>query len=431
MTSQASTAEAVQDSSNARRLGLCSLVVCAVAFAAPEAGTSPPDSSWRELAPKLYIQDETHADVDYIKSEVTFVSYVRDRTEADVQLTITRQSTGDGGWEYCLTFLGLGDYRDIGSLLKHTTAPDATDDETRQALVEAIRRGLVPYVSRTRLRDYLSVEFEPPTRAVVVADPWRNWVFSFSLYGWADADESYAYAFGNAYPQVNRVTETEKVELGGGASATFRRFVLDTTVVTALTRSYYANLIYSRKLSEHFAAGAKLKYNNSDYNNIRLGLTCGPNLEYDIVPYTEYVRHKVFVQLLPVVRHWRYFDTTLYNLMGETRFQNEVVLGAKLTRPWGTVEASASGSHYLHDFTKNRLSLYGSLSLRVVAGLSVSLSGGYDFIHDQLSLRKAGASEEERLLRLRELATGWSGWAALSLTYTFGSVYSNIVNPIF
>jgi len=57
--------------------------------------------------------------------------------------------------------------------------------------------------------------------------------------------------------------------------------------------------------------------------------------------------------------------------------------------------------------------------------------GGYSFIRDQLSLRKEGASEQERLLRLREIETGYSYWISFGLTYTFGSIYSNIVNPIF
>jgi len=75
--------------------------------------------------------------------------------------------------------------------------------------------------------------------------------------------------------------------------------------------------------------------------------------------------------------------------------------------------------------------LTNSISLRVISGLSVSISGGYSFIHDQLSLRKEGATEEERLLRLREMATEYSFWTSFSITYTFGSIYSNIVNPIF
>jgi hypothetical protein len=207
--------------------------------------------------------------------------------------------------------------------------------------------------------------------------------------------------------------------------------VLDTTVVTARSRSYYANASYGRKLSNHSSLGGRFLYNTSDYSNLRYSFAIGPKLEYDIVPYSEYVRHKVYVQFVPVMAYGNYFDTTMYNKLSEYAVQNEVVLGATLTRSWGTVEFSADGSHYLHDISKNRLSLYGSVSFRVIAGLSVSLSGGYNFIHDQLTLRKAGATEEERLLRLREMATGYSYWTSVSVTYTFGSAFTNIVNPIF
>lgn len=389
-------------------------------------------SSWRNLAPRLYIQDETSADIDYIKTEITFVNYVRDRTEADIQLTITRQTTGEGGQEYCLTFQGLGSFRDISSVLKHTTGPAATDDDIRAALVASIRRGLVPFVARTPLRDHLNIEFTPPTAPAAVTDPWHNWVFAVSLDGWGNGDQGYSYLYYSLYPQVKRVTELQELELEGGVTANHRRFVIDTTTsVTALVRSYYANGSWGHKLSEHLSLGARAEYLTSDYYNVRYVIAGGPKLEYDIVPYSEYVRHKVYFQLAPAVSHSRYFDTTLFNLLGETRVKNKAVLGARLTRNWGTVELSAEGSHYLHDLAKNRLSFYSSVSLRVIAGLSVTVSGGYDFIHDQLSLRKGSASEEERLLRLRELATGHSYWGAVGISYTFGSAYSNIVNPIF
>jgi len=256
-------------------------------------------------------------------------------------------------------------------------------------------------------------------------------VFSVSLYGWMDGDQGYSYIYYNAYPCIKRVTETEKLVLAGGVSSTHRRFVLDTTVVTALSRSYYADAAYGHKLSNHVSLGGHFSYNTSDYSNLRYSFALGPKLEYDIVPYSEYVRHKVYIQLIPTGQYGNYFDTTLYDKLSEYAVQNEVVMGATLTRSWGTVELSADGSHYLHDISKNRLSLYGSVSLRVIAGLSVSLSGGYNFIHDQLALRKAGASEEERLLRLREMATGYSYWTSVEVTYTFGSAFSNIVNPIF
>lgn len=392
---------------------------------------TPADTNWRNLAPKLYIQDETWADIDYIKSEITFVNYVRDRTEADVHLTITNQTTAGGGKEYSLGFKGCGEFRDINFTLKKTTAPDATDDQVRQALVATIKQGLAPSIARTRLADRLTVRFEPPTAQTQVSDPWHNWVFATSLYGYAEGVLSYTYWCFDVCPEIRRTTEDAKLSLTGDWSKNERRYVMDSSVITARSRGYSASIFYAHRLSGHFSVGAWGEYETKDYSNIRLGLSAAPKLEFNFVPYSEYVRHKVYLQYAPIAAYRSYFDTTLYDRMSETRFQNELVLGAKLTRSWGSVNVAATGTHYLHDFSKNRLSFEGKVEFQVLAGLSLSLMGGYDFIHDQLSLRKEGASEEERLLRLREMATGYSGWASVSLTYTFGSIYSNIVNPIF
>jgi hypothetical protein len=52
-------------------------------------------------------------------------------------------------------------------------------------------------------------------------------------------------------------------------------------------------------------------------------------------------------------------------------------------------------------------------------------------IHDQLFLPKAGASEQEVLLRRRQLATSYSYFTFFGISYTFGSKFANIVNPRF
>jgi hypothetical protein len=52
-------------------------------------------------------------------------------------------------------------------------------------------------------------------------------------------------------------------------------------------------------------------------------------------------------------------------------------------------------------------------------------------IRDQLSLPARGATPEEVLLRLRRLRSGYEYRFQLSLTYTFGSIFSSVVNPRF
>jgi hypothetical protein len=69
--------------------------------------------------------------------------------------------------------------------------------------------------------------------------------------------------------------------------------------------------------------------------------------------------------------------------------------------------------------------------IRIFKGLSLDINGGIAHINDQLSLKKGDISEAERLLQLRELATKYRLEGGIELTYTFGSIYNNIVNPRF
>ena len=96
-----------------------------------------------------------------------------------------------------------------------------------------------------------------------------------------------------------------------------------------------------------------------------------------------------------------------------------------------SVNVSLEASNYLYDFSKNRLEFDGSLHVRIIKGQSLGLHGGVGRYHDQLSLVKGGSSETEVILRLREMTTEYEWDLGIGLTYTFGSIYNNVVNPRF
>ncbi|MEA2104866.1 MAG: hypothetical protein U9P79_09545 [Candidatus Cloacimonadota bacterium] len=52
-------------------------------------------------------------------------------------------------------------------------------------------------------------------------------------------------------------------------------------------------------------------------------------------------------------------------------------------------------------------------------------------VHDQISLPAGDVTPEELLLKQRELETQYTYWGSIGLTYSFGSIYNNIVNPRF
>src|SRR4030042_451783 len=75
----------------------------------------------KKLAVKVYI-DCGSCDLEYIKTEITFVNYVRDRKEADVHVLVTTQATGSGGREYTLSFLGQNGFSDVKDIQKYYSA---------------------------------------------------------------------------------------------------------------------------------------------------------------------------------------------------------------------------------------------------------------------------------------------------------------------
>jgi hypothetical protein len=102
-----------------------------------------------------------------------------------------------------------------------------------------------------------------------------------------------------------------------------------------------------------------------------------------------------------------------------------------MKQKWGNISSTLQGFHYFNDLQKNNLMLDTNVSVRIFRGLSFNMFGGISRVRDQISLPKGNASLEDVLLRRKELATGYSYYASIGLSYTFGSIYSNVVNPRF
>jgi hypothetical protein len=91
------------------------------------------------------------------------------------------------------------------------------------------------------------------------------------------------------------------------------------------------------------------------------------------------------------------------------------------------VEAAA----YLDDMTQNRLEFDAEWNLRLFRGMELEIGGNIERIHDQLSIPKRDATDEEILLERRALATDYRFDVRVGFSYTFGSIFSPVVNPRF
>ena len=384
----------------------------------------------KKLAVKVYI-DCGSCDLEYIKTEITFVNYVRDRKEADVHVLITTQTTGSGGREYTLSFLGQNGYSDVKDIQKYYTEKTATDDEVRQGLVKALKLGLLSYVGRTPISSRLAVNYTPAAKTGPFVDKWKSWIFSLSGSGSFSGEKSYSYySFGGSF-SANRVTQAMKLNLSGSWRRSEDTFQYEGTEIRSRRDSASLSGLYVFSLTEHWSAGVSVSAQSSTYSNLDLALSFAPAVEYNVFPYSQSTRRQLRLLYRASLNPTRYREETLYAKMRETLWKESLSASLELREKWGTVSASLSGAHYFHDFKKYNVELFGIVQLNLYKGLSIYVIGSGARIHDQIYLPKGGLTKEEVLLQLKQLQTTYSYFAAFGVSFTFGSIYTNVINPRF
>lgn len=80
---------------------------------------------------------------------------------------------------------------------------------------------------------------------------------------------------------------------------------------------------------------------------------------------------------------------------------------------------------------RTRLSIFANADVRLFKGFSFNMFGDYSRIRDQINLKRGNASVDEVLLRQRQLATGYRYFVGFGISYSFGSIFNNVVNPRF
>ena len=66
-------------------------------------------STLRSQALKVFL-DFNRGDRNFIRTQVQYINYVRDRNQADVHVMVTTRRSGSGGREYTFTFMGQNNY---------------------------------------------------------------------------------------------------------------------------------------------------------------------------------------------------------------------------------------------------------------------------------------------------------------------------------
>lgn len=368
---------------------------------------------------------------DYVRKEIPYVNYVRDIRDAGVYIISTSQRTGSGGYEYTYFLVGQHEFEGMRDTISFVTTPDETTEGYRQKMVRTLKMGLMRYVARTPLAQYMNISFSQPLTETVMGDRWKSWVFKGSLSSYLNGQKTYKYYYLTGNLAAAKITEKWKIDINARYNTNASEYIIGESTITSKSKTKYVTGLIVRSISDHWSYGGSTTIGSSSYSNKKLYYNLMPGIEFDLFPYSESTRRQMRVLYSAGINLVEYADTTIYDKIRENLFLHTLSASYEVIQKWGSIDFTLQYSNYLHDWAKNNLSFSGYFNFRIAKGLSLNFGGGASMIHDQINLVKQDLTYDEILLQRKEIATQYEYYLNFGLSYTFGSIYNNVVNPRF
>jgi len=395
------------------------------------------DSSPETL--RVFFDCTFFCDTQYITQELPILDFVTERTQADVHVMYASQSTGSGGSLVTLTFFGQRTFAALSDTLQYATGSNDSNDEQRQTLLHNLTIGLSRYLAHAGMADRLVVRakqqpIEAQENRTPESDPWNAWVFSIGGNGSLDGQSSSKFTRKSANLSANRTTEALKVRISGNVRESTSEFDTGTELIKSSTNSerFSAQVVHS--IGGQWALGGNASVSSSSFANAKSQLEIGPSIEYNFFPYTQSTRKLLTAQYKVTLGKRNYDELTIFGLGEETILQHSLDLSLSLSQKWGSVSVSTDVNHMITNFDRSltdsyNMGVFGSANIRLFRGLSLNAFASYNRIRDQIDLPGNAATKEEILLQSIQLPTGYSYGFDFGLTYRFGSIFNNVVNP--
>jgi len=378
----------------------------------------------------------------YYRTEITWVNWVNAPQVADLHVIMGSLSTGAGGREYQLDFIGVNTTEAYEDQLTYNALATDTDRESLDGITHTLGLGIANWANTHGFRGLVRLqgadpELGNPGRRVVsrdeVDDPWNLWVFRINANGNRSSEATRTETQIGGGLSISRVTPTWKL-LFNTFSNHRRLFVTkpSTGEVTGDIRTDWSfNPLVAYAVADHWSVGVTARVGRSVQNNQGFRVEFAPALEFSVFPYEEATRRSLTVFYAIGPRYYDYLEETIFGETRETRFQESIEISFNSRQTWGDAGFTIGASHYLHDIDLNNRSLRGDINYRLTRGISVFGQGNIAWVSDQIYLPSEGPSDEEALLNLQRQATDRESFIRLGFQLQFGSIFNNVVNNRF
>ncbi len=414
-------------------------LVCCLVEAAGAQQQGPPANGGR---PRVFFDCQgPNCNSDYFRTEIPWVTWVRDPADAQVHVIVVSTSTGGGGRAYEMDFQGRNGLAGYSDHLVYTSQPTDTERETLDGMAHVLGLGLARVANAGGYRGIVRLEGVAqngtrPSAGLVsaeeVQDPWNLWAFRLGGSGNYEGESTTENLRVNTSASASRVTPTWKLSYNGRVNFQRQDYELsDSTRLVVNRTDWNVDALSVYSFADRWSVGINANAARMTRYNQDFRASVAPAMEYSFFPYEEATRRSltVYYEIGPTYRN--YIAETIYEEMEELRWEESLQVRYSQREPWGDASVGLEGSHFLHDVNLYNVSLRGSLSVRVARGLSLDANANVSWVRDQLYLSAEDESDEEILLRLRQRGTDFTYGGSLGFSFQFGSIFNNVVNNRF
>ena len=375
---------------------------------------------------KAYL-DCSRCDENFIKQETSFLDYVRDQDLADVVILIRDIWNPSGGRSYEIEIDGNNEFTDIYSTTKVSGFSTDTSSSLRDKIVNKLKLALVPFLDKAKydLNVKIDTNFDD---LEINDDKWKNWVFELSGSYDSDKEESRRSNRYEIQFEIDKVTEDWRIGIDLERDERNREFYSDDNVYLSNRKTTSLRGRVVRSISDHFSAGVFFGAFQNTYENIDFNRYIAPAIEYSFYPYQDVLSKEITLAYRIGTGKRNYIEKTIYGYENQTLTSQTLTLNVRFRQKWGNISSYIDGTQFFNDGTKKRFSLRSNLDIRVFEGLAVRFSGNVSLIREQYSLAAGNTSVEDLLLQQRRIASDYETNFSIGLSYTFGSIYNNIIN---
>lgn len=386
--------------------------------------------------PKVFFDCQTNCYLFFVKQDVEFIDYVRDRQVADLFILVTDQNASAGAREIQMLFTDLQSDGLRNDTIKYYRPANVSDLEERNLFIKNLKKGLLPYLVGTSVMDHIEYTVKgmgnESDSLTTMNDPWNYWSFNVGLNLYVNGEDSFTEQGYFGRVSASRVTEKHKLFLTAFYDYDKSKFTLsDGEVVESSNERNrtFAQMVWS--ISPHWSAGVRSVAGSSTFGNTDFESAVKPAIEYNVYPYQDNSTRRFSFLYSAGIAYKDYTEVTIFEKLSETLPQHGMDIEFSQTKQWGNISLDMEFDQYLHNLSFYSLSINPNIELNLVKGLSLEFGGEVSWVNDRINISKADISDQDIILQNKQLDTNFSYFSYFGFNYRFGSQNNNIVNPRF